>query len=326
MTSRWTRTCAVFCALLLLFTAAAAEETAAPVVAEETYFATPDAADDLLDDQQVIEQGALPENIRLLLETAAQEIGYTEESDGYTKYGAWTGDPYSQWCAEFICWSIHMTDHLYDYSMLNNIYPYYTGQNTGRDWFVSRGRFVYRRGYQPGWGWQWLKDADGMMQPGDYIPRPGDLVYFSYNEQGDTVHVALVEFCTRDESGKVHLHVIEGNNPSSVQRSVYALDNPQVQGFGCWADVVDTTIQYGNTGDKVLALQKDLGRLGYLAERHFTATFASNTRNAVATFQQNMPGKAPTGIADRETQLAIQYEIEKLELHDPSAWLVTDGN
>ena len=263
--------------------------------------------------------------IAKLLDTAIAEIGYTEESNGYTKYGAWTGDPYSEWCAEFVCWSIHMTDQLYGYEMLENLYPYYTGQNTGRDWFITRGRFVYRKGYMPGWGSQWLKDGDGMMETNGYIPRPGDLTYFSYNANGDTVHVALVEYCAYAADGSVNIHVIEGNNPSSVQRNVYPLDNSQVLGFGCWGDVVDTTMQFGNAGDKVIALQQDLGKLGYLADRHFTGTYASNTRNAVTAFQQTIRGKTPTGIADRETQLAIRQAIEKLEINDRDAWLVSDG-
>lgn len=312
-TNRWRRICAAACAAALLIAQAGAAEEAEPTTA------APGAQE-----EQIINPGTLPENIMKLLETATQEIGYTEESNGYNKYGAWAGSPYSQWCAEFICWCVHMTDHLYGYDMLNNLYPYYTGQNTGRDWFVGRGRFVYRRGYSPGWGWQWLREGAGMMEPNEYVPRPGDLVYFSYNSSGDTAHVALVEYCANAPDGNVNIHVIEGNNPDSVQRAAYVLDNTQILGFGCWGDVVDTTMRYGNTGDKVLKLQQDLGRLGYLTERNFTSTFAGNTYSAVAAFQQNMPGKTPTGTADRETQLAIGYEIEKLEMQDPGAWLVTD--
>ncbi len=318
MTNRWRGILAAACAAALLMAQAAAAEEAMPAeIASVPQDMTAEA-------EQAIDFGKLPESIEKLLETAAQEIGYAEESNGYNKYGAWTGNPYSEWCAEFICWCVHMTDHLYGYEMLNNVYPYYTGQNTGRDWFVTRGRFVYRKGHVPGWGWQWLKGGSGMMQPNEYIPRPGDLVYFSYNTDGDTAHVALVEYCAYAADGSVLIHVIEGNNPDRVQRAVYPLDNSQVLGFGCWGDVVDTTMQYGNTGTKVLELQQNLGRLGYLSERNFTSSFASNTRNAVSVFQQTIPGKAPTGVADRDTQLAIQHEIEKLEIQDPNSWLVTD--
>ena len=38
------------------------------------------------------------------------------------------------------------------------------------------------------------------------------------------------------------VHVIEGNNPSSVQRNSYYLANSQVLGFGLCDDAVDTTM------------------------------------------------------------------------------------
>ncbi len=316
MPNRWKLLCATLAALCLLLGVASAEETvfAAP---EETATAQ---------GEHIIDPGQLPDEIQNLLGTAIGEIGYTERSDGYSKYGAWAGDPYSEWCAEFVCWTVHMTDQMHGYNMLKRVYPYYSGQNTGRDWFMARGRFVYRRGFASGWGRQWLKDQDGMMETNDYIPLPGDLVFFSYNSAGDTVHVALIEYCSYAQDGSVLLHVIEGNNPSSVKRSVYSLDNSQVLGFGCWRDVVDTTIMFGNTGDKVLKLQQDLGKLGFLAERHFTSTYLSNTRDAVSKFQRTVMGITPTGIADRATQLAIAFEVDTMELFEPEAWLVVPDN
>jgi hypothetical protein len=333
MTSRWRRICALFCAVMTLHMGAAMAQESAEAV-DETADAVAEAAADTVVEttaepaqtEQIIDQGTLPETIQKLLETAVAEIGYTEGNAGYSKYGAWAGDPYSEWCAEFVCWCVNMTDKLYGYELLNNVYPYYTGQNTGRDWFITRGRFVFRKGYQSGWGWQWLKSGDGMMAVNDYIPLPGDFVYFSYDSAGDTAHVALVEYCAYAADGSVNIHVIEGNNPDSVQRAVYPLNNSQILGFGCRDDVVDTTMQYGNTGDKVLQLQQDLGSLGYLTSQNFTGTYASNTRNAVTAFQQNMAGKTPTGVADRDTQIAIQNEIEKLAIDDPDSWLVVDGN
>ena len=191
MIHRLARIAAMLLVLVLLLPAVGTAEEAAEATPEGTA------------EEQIINPGTLPDNIRLLLETAAQEIGYTEETGGYTKYGAWTGDAYSQWCAEFVCWCVHMTDQLYGYEMLNNVYPYYTGQNTGRDWFVSRGRFVYRRGYAPGWGSQWLKKGTGLMEVNEYIPLPGDLMYFSANSTSDTVHVALVEYSAIAADGSV---------------------------------------------------------------------------------------------------------------------------
>ena len=271
-----------------------------------------------------IPEGERPAFVQRLLEVAQGELGYVEGAQNYTKYGEWSGDPYAEWCAEFICWCVDQVDQRYGTNLLDVVYPNYSGQNTGRDWFIERGRFVYRKGNCPDWGYQWLLGSDHLLQKNEYIPRAGDLVFFSYNEAGDTEHVALVEYCTRDAEGNVIIHVIEGNNPSSVQRNSYSLNNSQVLGFGACEDVVGTTMRYGNRGDKVLWLQQALHTLGYLEEKHLTGAFGGNTRRAVMDFQAGMEGKTVNGLADRETQQAIAAALAEMAYNDPNSWLVTD--
>jgi len=271
----------------------------------------------------IVDTGESPEFVSKLLDVAAGELGYTEGYDNYTKYGEWSGDAHAAWCAEFVCWCVDQTDKLYGYALLDDVYPNYSGQNTGRDWFITKGRFVYRKGNCPNWGYQWLKGSDHLMKANDYIPHPGDLVFFSYNQAGDTEHVALVEYCTRDGESNVTIHVIEGNNPSSVQRNVYPLNNSQVLGFGTCQDVADTTMRSGCSGDKVLALQQQLTTLGFLEEIHQTGTYGSHTKAAVAAYQEAMDdGQPVTGIADRNTQQAIEADVYRTEYESPDTWLV----
>ena len=156
-------------------------------------------------------------------------------------------------------------------------------------------------------------------------PQPGDLVFFSYNAAGDTDHVALIEYCSRDAEGNVYLHVIEGNNPDRVQRKVYPLDNSQVLGFGLCEDLVDTTMRSGNEGDKVLTLQQNLYQLGFLDELHLTGAYGSHTRAAVMALQQEfLPGHAVNGLADRETQQLIARLLRQQLWDDPDNWLVEE--
>jgi hypothetical protein len=273
-------------------------------------------------DETVIDTGERPAFVDALLSVAIGELGYTEGPNNLTKYGEWSGDPNAAWCAEFVCWCVDQTDQRFGYALLNDVYPNYGGQNTGRDWFIARGRFVYRKGNCPDWGYQWLKGSDHLLTKNEYVPHPGDLVFFSYNQAGDTEHVALVEYCARDAQGSVNIHVIEGNNPSSVQRASYPLNNSQVLGFGTCEDVADTTMRYGCTGDKVLLFQQRLTELGYLAAEDQTGTYASNTKAAVAAYQKTMDGQPVTGIADRATQQAVEAEISRRIFDDPDTWLV----
>ena len=290
----------------------------------EQVYAVSDVEDLLEADERLIEEGTRPDFVEKLLDVARGELGYTEGPNNYSKYGIWSGDPNAAWCAEFVCWCANQVDKRYGANLLDVVYPNYSGQNTGRDWFISRGRFVYRKGNCPGWGYQWLRGSDHLLEKNEYIPRSGDLVFFSYNEAGDTEHVALVEYCPRDSQGNVIIHVIEGNNPSSVQRNRYSLSNSQVLGFGACENVVDTTIRSGNTGDKVLLLQQALNKLGLLEERHLTGTFGGNTRRAVMDFQASMENQTVNGIADRETQQAIEAALNEILYNDPESWLVTD--
>ena len=271
-----------------------------------------------------IEEGERPAFVEQLLEVARGELGYTEGASNFTKYGVWSGDPNAAWCAEFVCWCVDQADRRYGTKLLEAVYPNYSGQNTGRDWFIKRGRFVYRKGNCPDWGYQWLLGSDHLLEKNEYIPRSGDLVFFSYNAAGDTEHVALVEYCTRDSEGNVIIHVIEGNNPSSVQRNRYFLNNSQVLGFGACEEVIGTTMRYGNRGDKVLWLQQSLNALGLLEEKHLTGAFGGNTRRAVMDFQAGMENKTVNGLADRETQQAIAAVLAERSYNDPDSWLVTD--
>jgi hypothetical protein len=273
-------------------------------------------------EETTISAGESPAFVAALLSVAVEELGYTEGPNNFTKYGQWAGDPNAAWCAEFICWCVDQTDQRFGYQLLDSVYPNYGGQNVGRDWFITRGRFVYRKGNCPDWGYQWLRGSDHLMTKNEYIPHPGDLVFFSYNQAGDTEHVALVEYCARDSQGNAYIHVIEGNNTSSVQRNRYPLNNSQVLGFGTCEDVADTTMRLGCSGDKVLVLQQRLTALGFLAENNQTSTYGSNTKLAVAAYQQTMENQPVTGIADRSTQQAIEAEVLQMEFDTPDTWLV----
>ena len=82
-------------------------------------------------------------------------------------------------------------------------------------------------------------------------------------------------------------------------------------------------LRSGCRGDKVLALQQSLHRLGLLEEKHLTGGFGSNTKRAVMDFQQNrMLFKEPTGIADRETQQELERQLAEAIFEDPDTWLV----
>jgi hypothetical protein len=255
----------------------------------------------------------VPDYVEHLIQVASEEIGYTEDH-GYTKYGEWAGDPQAQWCAEFQCWCVDQVDRRWGPSLLRNVYPFYTSSNTGRRWFIRAGRYVIRKGQVEDWGYEWLKGQNTFIRSGDYIPQPGDWVFFNWGGGTDTEHVALVEYCTRDESGRVLVHVIEGNNvtkpaPQGVERNDYAIDYWRILGYGTVYDLADMTLKFGHSGPKVTELQKELVQAGLLEERYTTGKYGAITTDCVKAVQRRA-GIQETGIANLETRMALRRMIE----------------
>ena len=289
-------------------------------------FALPALAQEELEEtieEIVPPQWEVPDYVTWLLEIAGEEVGYREGDHGYSKYGEWAGDPYAQWCAEFLCWCVDQTDQRHGTELLEKIYPLYSGSNTGRNWFIQQGRYVVRNGHLENWGYQWLKGTDRFLTTGDYIPQPGDWVFFTWTDTQDTDHVAMVEYCTRDEEGNVTVHVIEGNNPVAVERNTYSLTYTRILGYGTVHDVADWTMRSGNSGEKVRQLQEMLVTLGYLNREDVDGSFGSRTVNAVQAFQAEM-GLRASGIANMETQQLLAQAVTDAIRDDPTNWIVVD--
>lgn len=258
-----------------------------------------------------------------LLEVAKGELGYQEESSGFTKYGAWYGDPQAEWCAEFLCWSVAQVEEQLGIPLLNERFPLYGTTNIGRNWFLKQGRYVARTGFVLGWGSQWFKDQATQMQRNSYIPQPGDWVFFSYTPSGDTTHVAMVEACYLDPEDKVFLQVLEGNMPDRVQRTLYALDDWRIQGYGTVNDVADIVLRGGAESKKVAALQDQLILMGLLPANQPTGLYDRATQEAVRVFQGT--ARLPqTGIANQQTQLRLAAAARQWVMDHSEFWVV-DG-
>ena len=277
----------------------------------------------IAEDERIEPAWPVPDYVEHLLQVASEEVGYTEDH-GRTKYGAWAGDPAAQWCAEFQCWCVDQVDRRWGTSLLRNVYPFYTSSNTGRSWFIRAGRYVVRKGRVDGWGYKWLKGQSSFIRSGDYIPQPGDWVFFTWNASTDTDHVALVEYCTRSvSSGRVLIHVIEGNKPVAVARAVYELNDPSILGYGTVHDVADITMRFGNEGEKVRRLQEKLSYLGYLDPSLVTGRFGDATAEAVSAFQTER-GLTAGGIANMKTQQLLESEYASRYRSDPDIWSVVE--
>lgn len=266
----------------------------------------------------------VPEYVQQLLEVAHNELGYTEKPDGTTKYGAWYNDPGAEWCAEYLCWSVDQVDKIHQTSLLKNIYPLYGATNIGLNWFLKEGRYVARKGFVNDWGSQWYVKDGEPIAANSYIPQPGDWAFFSYTPSGDTTHVAMVEYCTRSPEGTVKVHVLEGNMPDKVQQNVYDISDWRILGYGTVHDVAGIVLRAGNEGVHVKRLQEKLVLLDLLPETEVSGRYGQKTADAVRAFQTR-ENQAATGIANRQTQLAIDQAVDKRLMERNQYWVVDNS-
>ena len=128
---------------------------------------------------------------------------------GGQPYWSWYGfNSRVEWCACFVSWCANECGYI-DAGVI----PKFAGCTGGSNWFKARG--------------QW--------QDGSYEPRPGDLIFFDWNEKGgsgpqDDIpdHVGIVE---RVENGVVY--TVEGNSSDSCRQRSYSVGYYEIWGYGC---------------------------------------------------------------------------------------------
>ena len=144
---------------------------------------------------------------------AESQIGYTESEKnyivaedgtskkGYTRYGDWYGDPYGDWCAMFCSFCL-----------------YYAG--------VDRDMMPIEAGCG-----RWIRDLEELElyhgAADTYEAKPGDLIFFDYDEDGDVDHVGLIFEIKENE-----IKTIEGNKSNRVRYDSYSAGDPCILGYG----------------------------------------------------------------------------------------------
>ncbi|MBQ9050706.1 MAG: CHAP domain-containing protein [Lachnospiraceae bacterium] len=152
---------------------------------------------------------------------AKTQLGYQESAKnyivledgetikGYTRYGAWYGDPYGDWCAMFASFVLN-------YAEVEGI-PLDANCQHWIETLSNKENDLYR-------------PAD------EYLPQPGDLVFFDFDIEDEAPtadHVGLVvEIMNDEDENPIKLKTIEGDSSDKVQYVTYELDDPAILGYG----------------------------------------------------------------------------------------------
>ena len=149
-----------------------------------------------------------------VLKLAETQLGYREssrnyvlsgdETKGYTRYGAWYGIPYGDWCAMFVSFCLN-------YAEVEGI-PLDCNCQHWIETLSSKKLDLYR-----------TKDV--------YDPRPGDLIFFDWTGDGRANHVGLVKSLEKKGNGIV-LTTLEGNSSNRVRSNTYDINHKTILGYG----------------------------------------------------------------------------------------------
>lgn len=127
-----------------------------------------------------------------IVNIARAEVGYTEtpKNSNKTKYGKWFGFDGVPWCGMFVSWVYAQAG-----KPLGNIgfSKGFAGCQTAVAYYKKAGKITY-------------------------APRPGDIVFFDWNDDGRYDHTGIFVEWTTDEFSSVDLfRSIEGNTSAGNQ-------------------------------------------------------------------------------------------------------------
>jgi hypothetical protein len=217
------------------------------VYTEEETVQVPNEASDA-EEGDMIEQAQTVERTRLLItitgktaEEMAAEYGFTQEqlsyltellSDDYTElwyglpfgtgsgsgdlvavalsqlgtaggrpYWSWYGFSYRvAWCACFVSWCGNQCGYID-----SGLMPKFSYCDDGISWFKAQGRWQGR----------------------NYVPAPGDIIFFDWGLDGVSDHVGIVESCDGTT-----VYTVEGNANDNVKQLSYAVGYSKNMGYG----------------------------------------------------------------------------------------------
>lgn len=160
-----------------------------------------------------------------LVDVAKKEIGYKQDSTGWTKYGQWwsekVGDSAfakAKWSSMFLAWcgnQVGLEDEKYGYYACS-------------DYWIT-----------------WFKNNNSYHEVKDYTPLAGDMIFFDYDKDGKSDHNGLVETVNGSK-----VICIEGNVEGETKECEYELTDETIKGYGTplFNKVIDKSASTNSTG------------------------------------------------------------------------------
>lgn len=220
-----------------------------------------------------------------MVDTAVSQLGYYEGYSGYSKYGDYFGSPYVSWCCAFVSWCARNT------GVPESVIPTNLSCTAMRSAFINKG--LYRKA--PYYG-------------GNYIPKPGDLVFFSWSSNPNSLsHIGIVI-----SANSSYAVCVEGNCPNRV-RQLNRYYNSNVIGFAtpAYGDVEVTPAEP--------VTPKETGRYTITGTMNFRSAPTTSASTVMDSYIQ--PG---TVVDVQEIKVAENMNWGKITYNGITGWICLD--
>ena len=149
-----------------------------------------------------------------LVAIAKSQIGYLESTKnfivledgetikGYTRYGAWHGEPYADWSSTFVGFCLKYA------KVSDSTIPF----SADLDSFITA-----------------LQNKGIYVTASEYIPSLGDLVFFDHDLNASVDHVGIITGISKDNT---EITVIEGDKDNAVVELTWSQIDNEIVGFG----------------------------------------------------------------------------------------------
>lgn len=192
-----------------------------------------------------------------LIAVAESQLGYAESTEnyevlddgavkGYTRYGAWYGDAYGDWCAMFVSFCLnyagipvesmpregncHNWIELLSSESYQMYYPVGSYADAAADALSAANGEGTETGSEVGFRPEGALSYFDPSEP--FEPVPGDIVFFDWDADNVSDHVGIVaEAIAATEMEPAKLRAIEGNAADMVKYCEYELDDKTIMGY-----------------------------------------------------------------------------------------------
>ena len=147
-----------------------------------------------------------------LVLVAESQLGYKESKAnyevmednsiaGYTRYGAWYGNPYGAWSGMFVSFCMNYAN------IPQSVFPYDADCQRWADTLAQWGRYV---------------------SAGDYMPKAGDIVFLDLDEEQGIDHAGIVKSVLEEGT----ITTVEGDSKDEVRYGSYGFSGGNIVGYG----------------------------------------------------------------------------------------------